>query len=304
MGPRGRAGCTGRWTVSALSAQSALAVGALVALLAGCGSPGATSGPATTTATTATTTASAASPTAEDSPTPGVAPATYADRCGIDRTVTGPMPTPFTFRTADGVTLVGAEFGAGPRGVVAVHQIGPAGLCGWGAYARYLAARGFHVLTFDERCVGLSTCPDGPSAGDLLTDVAAGRAELVRRGATTTALLGASQGGGVAIAAAGSQTGWSRAVVLSGAILETDFGGGVTATSAMPDVAVPTLFVVGDADPDSPLATDRALLARARPGVVTLSVVKDGGHGWSLLQPLPGDPFTATAEQVANFLAG
>ena len=106
----------------------------------------------------------------------------------------------------------------------------------------------------------------------------------------------------MAVAAAGSQPGWSRAVVLSGALFYLDFGGGVTSTSAMPHVTVPTLFAVAEGDPDSPIAADQALVATAPPGVVQLDVLPEGGHGWSLLQGYPGGPFAPLVDQVAAFL--
>lgn len=276
-------------------------------LLAGCssGTSGGSSGGASSpSAAPSSGSEVATSASAEVSPTPGVAPATFEARCGQDVNLKQPLPAPFTFQAADGVTLVGAEFGTGARGVVALHELGRAGLCGWAAYAQYLADKGLHVLVFDHRCVGLSTCPTGATGGDLLADTTAARAELIKRGATTTALLGASQGGGEAIAAAGSQPGWTKAAVLSGALFDLDFGGGVTAQAAMPKVTIPTLFSVADGDPDSPLAADKALVATAKPGVVTLNVLPEGGHGWTLLQGFPGDAFTKTAADVATFLAG
>ena len=275
----------------------------LVSMLAACGSDGAAAASSSAAPSTSDATTAAPATSAPAKPTPGVAPATFADRCGEDQTLTQPLPTPFTFRTADGVTLLGAEFGTGPQGVVAVHELGSAGLCGWASYAQYLAGKGLHVLVFDHRCVGLSTCPTGQAGGNLVGDVAAARGELVKRGATTTALLGASQGGGVAISAAGTQTGWTRAAVLSGALFDLDVGGGVTATTSMPKVSIPLVFYVAQSDPDSPLAADQAIVASAKPGVAKLVTLPSGGHGWSLLQPFPGDAFTAVAAEVATFLA-
>ena len=293
------------------------AVAAAGVLLAACTSGSSDAGAPTTGTPSGTTSGSVApmaSASAKASPTLGVAPASFEGRCGQDINLQQPLPVPFTFRAADGVTLLGAEFGTGSKGVVALHQLGRAGLCGWAAYAQYLADKGLHVLVFDHRCVGLSTCPDDATAGDLLADTTAARAELVKRGAATTAargdvpppsmaLLGASQGGGEAIAAAGSQPGWTRAAVLSGALFDLDFGGGVTSQASLPKVQVPVLFLVAEGDPDSPVAVDQALVATARPGIVSLKVLPQGGHGWSLLQPFPGDAFTAEAATVATFLA-
>ena len=286
-------------------AAAGLVVALFVPLLVACGGG---SSPAASSTSSAGSGASSSSPTtatstAEATPTPGVAPATFEDRCGDDKTLEQPLPKPFTFKTADGVTLLGAEFGTGPKGVLALHELGRAGLCGWASYAQQLAKSGMHVLVYDNRCVGLSTCPAGAAGGNLLADVTAARAELVERGATTTALLGASQGGGEAIAAAGTQPGWSRVVVLSGALFDLDFGGGVTAKAAMPKVSVPLVFYVATGDPDSPLAADQAIVATARPGIATLKTLPEGGHGWSLLQAFPGDAFTPVATEVTTFLS-
>lgn len=80
----------------------------------------------------------------------------------------------FLLRTADRVQLSAAEYGAGSRGVVLVHEAGRRVLCGWVEYAGRLAASGYHVLLIDLRCWGRLQCPVPPAAtGDngVLIDV-------------------------------------------------------------------------------------------------------------------------------------
>jgi hypothetical protein len=56
--------------------------------------------------------------------------------------------TAVSFRSSDGVKLAGRVFGDGRVGVVLAHMF-PADQTSWWAFARFLAPRGFTVLTFD-----------------------------------------------------------------------------------------------------------------------------------------------------------
>src|SRR3954465_11694139 len=155
--------------------RSALVVALLVGL-AGCGGDDRPVG--RTTATEATTTAARA---------PG-------PDCGQ-----GVRSHAIRFATRDGLSLSGAVVGSGRVGAVLIHEY-PLDFCGWWPYARYLSRRGVHALVFDLRCFGSSPCPGG--RGHSVTDVAAARAELRRRGARRIALVGASMGGAIAVVAA------------------------------------------------------------------------------------------------------
>src|SRR5690349_18950079 len=69
-------------------------------------------------------------------------------------------------RTSDGLTLDGVSVGDGDLGVVLLHEY-PADLCGWWAYANYLADRGMRALAIDMRCLGDSECGDRGKAGAI-----------------------------------------------------------------------------------------------------------------------------------------
>src|SRR4051812_1983225 len=100
-------------------------------------------------------------------------------------------------RTSDGERVYAAELGSGVRGVVVGHEFG-ANLCDWLPTGEALADAGFHVLLVDFRGFGLPPRPR-TRPWNLPADLAAGAAELRRRGATRIALVGGSMGGTAAI---------------------------------------------------------------------------------------------------------
>jgi dienelactone hydrolase len=163
------------------------------------------------------------------------------------------------------------------------------GICGWFRYAGYLTSRGFHVLLFDRRCTGLSSCPSGDAAFRHVDDVQTSVDELRRRGATTIMVVGASLGGAVAIGACAAVK-VSGCVALSPAVLDLKLGHGLTAGRAIGKVGVPLLVAVAPDDPDSPLADVRTLVARAQPTIVDFVRLPPGsGHGWDTVDD-PADP--------------
>ncbi len=255
-----------------------------LALLVGCSSEG---HPATSTPPSTASTASTA-----------VANPELNERC--PNQTDGISAVPFTFAAADGTKLVGLELGRGSRGVVMVHELGGAGLCGWLPYGRYLAGAGMHVLLYDTRCTGASTCPTGDAASDLVSDVAGAKAELGRRGARGVAIVGASYGGAIALTAAVAVKGLRACVVLSGDLWDNNLGG-LTGTQAAPRVAVPVLYAVARDDGDR-LATARRIVAKIKPALVTLRVLDGPAHGWNLLQRNDTEAFTPLAAQVLGFL--
>ncbi|HET7660839.1 MAG TPA: alpha/beta fold hydrolase, partial [Oryzihumus sp.] len=184
---------------------------------------------------------------------PGAASATTespGQRCG------GPKATGriVTFAASDGVRLDAAEVGSGAAGVVLVHEY-PADLCGFWPYAVYLSQRGLHVLDVDLRCFGRAACPATDAArGDLVADVSGAVAELHRRGARRVAVLGASMGGTVALAATSSpQSAISAVVCMSCHASFTPRVGGTAVPlavgAAVRSIRCPALFVVASNDP-------------------------------------------------------
>jgi pimeloyl-ACP methyl ester carboxylesterase len=103
------------------------------------------------------------------------------------------------FHATDGVRLDGRLFGAGRVGVVLAHM-GRAGdtQADWGGLARRLATRGYLVLTYNRRGVcprGGAGCSGGVDDYALAwKDVVGGNDFLLRRGARTTVVIGASIG--------------------------------------------------------------------------------------------------------------
>src|SRR5262245_52741112 len=123
------------------------------------------------------------------------APPSPAQRCGTPDRAANVL----TLHTADGVRLDAAEVGAGAKGVVLVHESGGKALCGWWPFAVRLADEGFHVLLFDLRCYGFSTCPRGAKGSNYVADVAAAAAKLRALGAASVEVVGASMGGSIAL---------------------------------------------------------------------------------------------------------
>ena len=267
--------------------RKVLGVLVAVAVVAGCSSsshPKSTPSAPVRTATTATT---------------AIANEKLNERC--PNQTDGISAMPFTFAAGDGTKLTGLELGRGTRGVVMVHELGGAGLCGWLPYGKYLAAAGLHVLLYDTRCSGASACPDGAPAGDIVSDVAGAKAELVRHGAREVAVLGASYGGAIALTSAVAVKGLRACVVLSGDLYDNDLGPGLTGTKAAPRVAVPVLYAVAT-DDGNRLATARGIVAKIKPSLVKLQVLSGPAHGWDMLQDGDGGAFTPLAVQVRAFL--
>jgi dienelactone hydrolase len=217
----------------------------------------------------------------------------------VERECQRPAPTgvavsEVAVRAGDGVVLRAAVLGSGSRGVAMLHQTND-GLCGWFGYAGYLATQGFHVAVFNRRCTFRSACADGSAAHDFIADVDAVLTTLVDRGATSTALVGASFGGAVAIGSCAVLR-VAACVALSPAQFDTYLDGAAkpgdatTANNAIDRVRTPLLVAVAADDPDSPTQEVTDLTGRARRGVVTAVELPAGsGHGWDTVTD-PGDP--------------
>ncbi|MET9315989.1 alpha/beta fold hydrolase [Kribbella sp. NPDC003505] len=208
----------------------------------------------------------------------------------------------FLLAATDGVRLNAVTLGSGPRGVVMLHQTDD-GVCGWFEYGGILAHNGFHVLLFDRRCSGKSTCPVGDRGSRHAADVQTAVTELRKQGAKKVVVVGASLGGSVAIGAC-SAVQVDGCVALSPALFEFPLGEGLTAQKAIGRVGVPLLVADAPDDRSSPLAEVRELLRRARPGVVQfVPLPAAAGHGWDTVNdatdPSLRSPFSA---QLIRFL--
>jgi pimeloyl-ACP methyl ester carboxylesterase len=146
---------------------------------------------------------------------------------------------------SDGQKINGALVGTGTAGVVLGHQ-GNKNLCSWITFATLLAGRGYMALALDFRGYGHSDLAPGKvkqTAADL--DVAAGVAELRRRGVQRVIIIGASLGAlGAVIAAATIEPKVQGVVQISGpaACCSMD------AAAAVPKLRVPILYVVSKED--------------------------------------------------------
>ena len=206
-------------------------------------------------------------------------------------------------KTSDGLALDGVSVGDGDLGVVLLHEY-PADLCGWWAYANYLAHRGMRALAIDMRCLGESECGDKGKAG-AIADVQAAMEELRSEGAKRVAIVGASYGGAIAVVA-GATLKPAAVVDLSG---EQSLAGlvpgydDVDSLAAAPRLNAPTLFVVARNDSYTPVADMRRIYRAAGSRKKQLIVLPfEAGHGLAVLSGFSSE-WSPTAKRVARFLS-
>jgi pimeloyl-ACP methyl ester carboxylesterase len=198
------------------------------------------------------------------------------------------------------VTLNGAIVGSGPVGAVLIHEY-PGPMCGWWPYAVYLSRHGVRALLFDLRCFGDSECKTG--RGHATTDVAAAMQALRKDGARSTAVVGASMGGAIAVVAA-ARLHPAALVDLSGEIDTATLTPGIRANAgaAARRVTAPALFVVARDDRYIPVRDMRTIYERAASRTKRLVVLPaEAGHGWGVLLGLATE-WSPTARGVAAFI--
>lgn len=177
-------------------------------------------------------------------------------------------------------------------------------------YAVYLSQRGLHVLDLALRCFGNSACPATSTAREgLAADVAGAVAELHRRGAARVAVLGASMGGTVALAATSSTPSAVSAVVCMSchASFTPRVGGTavpVAVGAAVHAIRCPALFVV--TSNDTHLAPGRVQslyrdIGSADKHLEVLNGPQAATHEWDLLAA-PDGRWTAVAGTVPALL--
>jgi pimeloyl-ACP methyl ester carboxylesterase len=208
-----------------------------------------------------------------------------------------------------GATLVGYEVGSGRRGVVLIPERGGLNLCGWWPYAAYLAGHGYHVLLFDHRCAGRSSCPTTPSPNDLMDDLTAVTGRLRQDGASHIVLIGASQGGAEAVIfASRPPLGIVGVVALSADELSENLAAApypASASAAASHLALPALFAVAADDPYVSVVDSQKLESAVRAGNKRIVVVAAGrGHGWDLLTASPDGSRPPPDADILTFLAG
>jgi pimeloyl-ACP methyl ester carboxylesterase len=202
-----------------------------------------------------------------------------------------------------GVRLDGVSVGGGDLGVVLLHEY-PADLCGWWAYANYLADRGMRALAIDMRCLGDSECGDRGKAG-AIADVRAAMDELRKEGAKRVAIVGASYGGAIAVVAS-AKLHPAAVVSLSG---EQSLQGlvpgydDVDSLAAAPHLNAPALFVVAREDSYTPVADMRRVYRAAGSRKKQIIVLpSEAGHGLAVLSGFDTE-WSPTAARVGRFLS-
>ena len=208
--------------------------------------------------------------------------------------------TTLLFASRNGARLDGAVVGSGPVGAVLLPEY-PGPYCGWWPYAVDLARHGVHVLLFDYHCQGLSTC--GHDRRDYVADAAAAVGVLRAHGARSIALIGASLGGAVALAAAASQHP-AALVDLSGERNPAKIIPGLHlgAMHYAPHVHAPALFAVARGDRYVSVNAMRTIYHATGSPTKTLRVLpRSAGHGWDTLTT-PSSNFTALANQITAFV--
>jgi pimeloyl-ACP methyl ester carboxylesterase len=232
--------------------------------------------------------------TAENAPDPTA-------RCGFAAPAKKVVVT-----TDDGVKLAAAELGAGPHGIVLVHQHG-ADLCGWATFVRPFLDAGYHLLAIDLRCNGYSDCDrdfvadDFDGTYDYASDAGAAAAYLRQAGATKVVLMGASLGAATVFVAGGRYPDRVDAIV-SLSLFSSTFnvsGSGDpvrSAEDAASKITSPVLIGYAQADASSISRESAKALIAQTAAKATSKVVEGYGHGWELLN---GGQFE---DQVLAFL--
>jgi alpha-beta hydrolase superfamily lysophospholipase len=216
------------------------------------------------------------------------APRPLAEKCGD---TSGVSAQPFTFAAADGVQLYGFEAGAGPVGVVLVHE-SPADLCGWLPFVPTLTGAGLRVLAFDMRGFGDSELGIGSAAQAYDRDLAAAVARVRADGAKRVFLAGASFGGAVSLAYA-PRLQLDGVISLSG---ETYLPRGRTnALSSAPRLRAPLLIVGTRHDHYLPVKDALTLLRRAGSKDKRTALYPGGWHGWDIVE---STPYAASARSL------
>jgi pimeloyl-ACP methyl ester carboxylesterase len=198
----------------------------------------------------------------------------------------GPTPAasvadePVRFETSDGITIQGHLYTtAGPRRkvVVLAHEF-PTDQTAWKPFARELAGRGIHTLTFDFR--GYGETGGSKDVAKIDRDLEAAVRFIKSRDYAQVYVFGASMGGTAAIKVA------ARLEIAGVATLSApaEFRG----LDARPDVArikAPALFVAAQGDSGAPEAV--ALFARSLSGAKQ-QIYPGSEHGTEMFKGASG----------------
>ena len=261
---------------------------ATVLLVAGCSSAPAGGGPGgdvtppgPTGSATGTTAPARTGPVLPASVPPEVDPQdarTVGERCGVS------APGSLHRWPVAGGSLEGMVLGEGPRVALFLAQADDTGMCGWADYAAWVAAGGTRAVLWNRCGDGESRCAPA-LAGDPVAQTAAVVAWARATGARRLVLVGASKGGGIALAAA-TRVRADAVVDLSGSV---DGAGGEFApvAEAAAGTRAPLLLAMSPGDQDEAVMRSAFALSPSSPKAF---VAMPGGHGWELV----AQPRTAT----------
>lgn len=233
----------------------------LALLFAACG--GDAAGTTTTAAGTTTTTSTAAAST--------------TTTAAATTTTAPPPPREVTFPTADGLTLEGRLYPAGPTWVILAHMF-PSDMESWFDFAAAAQAQGLSALAYNNRGYGNSDAGEPLDVGaDALAAIAFARAG----GAENVFFFGASMNGAAALFAAAEED-LAGIASLSG-VPEWDNTPGLERAA---QITEPALFVA--ADDDGNADETARLMAEAVGGPARVEIYPTGGHGTRMFRQNPG----------------
>ncbi|HEV8340719.1 MAG TPA: alpha/beta fold hydrolase [bacterium] len=182
--------------------------------------------------------------------------------------------TSITFRTDDGVTIRGYQFGMGRAAVILSHMYGTDQRI-WFPLAEDLARRGYTAITYDYRGIGRS---GGRFViAQTYRDALAAIAYATRSGPRPVILAGASMGGTVSLKAAAMRQASGRpiqgvVVVASGTMFR-----GLDVRPHLGSLRAPKLFLAGNKD--QPFADSVRRMHALSPPPKTLRLYPTGAHG-------------------------
>ncbi len=191
--------------------------------------------------------------------------------------------TAISFRTADGVTIRGYQFGNGRPVVILSHMFGTDQSI-WFPLAEALARRGYTALTYDYRGIGKS---GGRFViADTYKDALAAIAHATRARKRPVILIGASMGGTVSLKAAALRRVDGVVVMASGMMFQ-----GLDVRPYLPTLRTPKLFIAGT--DDQPFADSARAMHAQTPPPKTLRLYASAAHGTNLLATRHGPAIQA-----------
>jgi alpha-beta hydrolase superfamily lysophospholipase len=172
--------------------------------------------------------------------TPTATPPTVALPTNALPTAT-PDPQKISFKTDDGLTLAGTLYGSGSNAVI-LSNVGDGTQPDWLPLPDELVRRGYLVLTYDWRGLGLSRGKSDYTLSHL--DLKAALDFIRSRGATKIMLVGASLGGMASLKNAAT-AGLAGLIVIGSPRQAPNF---VVSIDELKAISVPKLFIASQQD--------------------------------------------------------